>query len=96
VTSGTRSLLAFTAVAGPGHGFQSSSRYRLLAHFTHAESALSDSDQGLFDPPQEMSIGLMHTDLKFRFGVGVGLVNEIAVPPACPRYKSFRAASSRS
>jgi hypothetical protein len=68
----------------------------LLAGLTHAESALPDSDQGLFDPPQEMSIGLMHTDLKFRFSVGVGLVNEIAVPPACSWYKSFSAASSRS
>jgi len=42
---------------------------------------------------QETSIGLMHTDLKLRFSVRVGLVNEIAVPAARSRYKGLGLAS---
>src|SRR5713101_6144705 len=86
-------LLAFTAVARPGHGFQSGFGDRLLAGLTHAESALCDSNQRLFDRLQETSIGLMHTDLKLRFSVRVGLVNEIAVPAARSRYKGLCLAS---
>jgi hypothetical protein len=86
-------LLALAAEARPGHGFQSSFGDRLLAGLTHPECASPDPSQGLFNRPQKMSIGPMHTDLKFRFSVRVGLVNEIAVPPACSWYKSFSAVS---
>ena len=52
----------------------------MLAGLTHAECALPDSGQSFLDRPQEMSIGLMHADLKLGFGVGVGLICEIAGP----------------
>jgi hypothetical protein len=36
---------------------------------------------------------VVYTDLKLRFSVGVGLVNEIAGPLVCSWYRSFSAAS---
>jgi len=86
-------LLAVTAEACPGHGFQSGSRERFLAHFTHTECSPPDSSQCFFDRSQEMSIGLMHTDLELRFSVGIGLITEIAVPAARSRYKSLSSVS---
>ena len=88
------SLLALAAEVCPGHGFESRSCDWLFAGLAHAESALSESNQRLFDRPQEMSIGLMHSDLKLRFSIKVGLVNEIAGPLVCSWYRSFSAASS--
>jgi hypothetical protein len=85
-------LLALAAEARPGHGFQSGSRDRLLAHFTHTECSPPDSSQCLLDRSQEMSIGLMQADLELRFSVGIGLVTEIAVPAARSWYKGLSSA----
>ncbi len=86
-------LLAFPAKARPGHRFQSGFRYRLLADLTCTECASPDSSHCFFDRSQEMSIGLMHTDLKLRFSVGVGLVYQIALPAARSWYKGLGSAS---
>ncbi len=83
-------LLALAAVACPGHRFQSGFRDRLLAHFAHTECSPPDSSQCFFDRAQEMSIGLVHTDLKLRFRVRVRLVNKIALPAAGRRYRRGR------
>jgi hypothetical protein len=91
---GTLLLLALAAEARPGHRFQSGFRDGLLARLTHTESALPDPGQGLFDCSQEPNIGVVYTDLKLCFSVGVGLVNEIAGPLVCSWYRSFSAASS--
>ncbi len=65
----------------------------MLAHLTHAEWPSSDPGQGPFDRSQETSIRLMQADLKLRFSVGVGLVNEITLPAACSWYKGLGSAS---
>jgi hypothetical protein len=39
-----------------------------------------------------MSIGLMYTDLKLRFSIGVGLVCGIALRAACSWHKSLGSA----
>ena len=54
---------------------------------------MPDPGQCFFDRPQEMSIGLMHANLKLRFSVRVGLVYEIALPAARSWYKGLGAAS---
>jgi hypothetical protein len=90
---GTLLLLALAAEARPGHRFQSGFRDGLLARLTHTESALPDPGQGLFDCSQEPNIGVVYTDLKLCFSVGVGLVNEIALPAACSWNKGLSATS---
>ncbi len=87
------SLFTLAAVARPGHGFQPDFRDRLLARLTHPECASPDPSQGVFDGLQETSIGLMQANLKLRFSVRVGLVNEIALPAARSRYEGPSAAS---
>jgi hypothetical protein len=80
-------------VARPGHCFQSGFRDGLLARLTHTECASPDPSQGVFDCLQETSIGLMHVNLKLRFSVRAGLVNEIALPAARSWHKGLGAAS---
>ena len=43
------------------------------------ECALPHASQCFFDRAQKMGIGVMHAELKLGLGVGVGLVNRIAV-----------------
>jgi hypothetical protein len=53
---------------------------------------LLDPSQRLFNHSQETTIGLMQADLKLRFGIGIGLVNEISLeaPSSWQRSHSFR------
>jgi hypothetical protein len=67
----------------------------LFAGLAHAECALPDSSHRFLDRSQEMSIGLMHSDLKLRFSIRVGLVNEIALPAARSWYKGLSASCGR-
>ncbi len=88
-------LFALTAGARPGHGFQSSFGDRLLAGLTHAEPALSDSNQRLFDRLQETSIGLMHANLELSFRPRGDLVDQVPQGHPCSDYRSCRIGSGR-
>ena len=59
----------------------------MSAGLAGAKRSISNSSEGLFDCSQKASIGLMQMDLKFRFRIRIGLVDEIA-PLAPPRPES--------
>jgi hypothetical protein len=58
----------------------------LLADLTHTEGASPDPSQGLFDREQQTGIGLVQADLKLRFRVRIGLINEISLEGSCCYY----------
>jgi hypothetical protein len=62
----------------------------------HAKRTVSDPRKCLFYRSQEPAVGLVQPDPELRFKVGIGLVNEIALPATRSWHKSFSAASSRS
>jgi len=51
----------------------------LPTSLAHAKRAVSDPRQCLFYRAHETTVGLMQPDLKLRFKVGIGLVNEISL-----------------
>ncbi len=71
-------FLALTAKVRPRHCFQTSLRNGLLADLTHPIGTLLDPPQRLFDCPCQTPISSVQVDLKLRFGIGVGLVNQIS------------------
>jgi hypothetical protein len=86
---GVLPLLAVAAVARPGHGFESRLGDRLLANLADSVRTMSHPRECFFDGPQKSGVRLMQADLQFRFGIGIGLVNEMALRTSGWWYASF-------
>jgi len=56
---------------------------------------LSDPNKRLLDCSCKTSISSVQTDLQLRFRIGVGLVNEISLPPTCCRHPGSSVALGR-
>jgi hypothetical protein len=74
-------VLAVAAVACPWHGFETHLGDRLLANLTNPVRTMSHPCERLLDRSQEATVGLVQLDLKFRFGISIRLVNQIASQP---------------
>jgi hypothetical protein len=67
----------------------------LPTDLAHAKRTVSDPRQCLFYRAQETTAGLMQPDPELRFKVGIGLVNEIALPATRSWYKGLSASCGR-
>ena len=66
----------------------------MSAGLAGVKRSIFNSSEGLFDCSQKASIGLMQVELKFRFCIRIGLVDEIA--PLAPRGRNRALSSSNS
>jgi hypothetical protein len=78
-------LLTIPAQARPGNGFEAGLGDGTSANFTDSKCAPFNTSQCFFNCSQKTDIGLTDLDLELRFGVQIGLVNEIAVRAPCGR-----------
>src|ERR1700680_472823 len=76
-------LFALFAEARPRHRFETRLRDGMLAGRADAICAAPHTREGLFDGSQKPPVSLMQTDLKFRLGIGIGLVDEITLAASC-------------
>src|SRR6266568_4661882 len=79
-------LLAVTAKSRPGHGFQSCLGDGPLAGVAHAEPALPNPSQRLFDGSQQVTVALAQMDLESGLDLlsrPVGRVPSMSLRSAC-------------
>ncbi len=71
-------LLTLSAEPRPRYSFQTSLGDRLSAGFADAKCPCPYPHQRIFNCLEEPPVGLVQADLKLRFGIGAGAINEVA------------------
>jgi hypothetical protein len=77
--SGGLPLLTFATEVRPWHRFEARLRNRFLTDHAYAVRALPHASECFFDGYEETTVAFMQMDLKLRFCIGIGLVNNIAL-----------------
>ena len=80
-------LHARAAKLSPRHSFQPGFGNRLIAGYAYAVRSLVHPCERRINRFKELSVGLLHTDLKLRLSVGIGLIDEVAFPAPCSRHE---------
>jgi hypothetical protein len=80
--SGGLPLLTLATEVRPRHRFEARLRDRFVADRAYAVRALPHASERCFDRFEESTVAFKQMDLKLRFRIGIGLVNNIALPAA--------------